>query len=593
MPVTPQGQDPLRAGAEAGSRGPAAPAAVNLAELNPAAREAALVRAYREAGTLDALIELVAFYRSVGREDRARELLEGAAEREGDLELRARLLLSLGRSYERSAEYDAAAAWYRAAMALEPEDPHTAYFVHNNLAFCLNLQGAHEEAEELCELAIAIRPGRASAHKNLGISLAAQGRELEAASAWITAMMANPRDGRALGLLEGLLATHPHLLAAELEDGSSLGDAFRDCRAAFLAVTPVQVRPGQGSEEEPDRWPRGPWADDGGTGDEAGARGGDEPGEYDRDADLDSKIDPWKGLTSAQFQAALDALLEEDPDALPVSGRVFRARKLPHDVMGWPHDLSAVPFPDPPSLAQVFLGLVRGGDREWEAACERFWNEGWVEYVETKLLPRFARGRSRPVITCQVTNSMTSGWWGLRQFRVGDRGYFYMIPDWGSGTDYEHAVVGAWEPYGDRATRHACLRSVYLRCWDKNGMPPMMGEWVQGDRRFLWRVVLEIVERRPDAWDLIADHLRYLREWERRCSPPPASGAAPAEPDPDFEERLRATARLCRVPLRRVRALLAGVHGDDHPVYDADRLRAATREERWVAVAYFIVWISS
>lgn len=181
-----------------------------------------------EDGSVEALNDLIWLYRRTGREDRARACLEALLEGQGDLELRALLHVYWGQSYERTGEYDAAIRQYRAAMALEPAAPFASYFLHNNLAYCLNLKGEHEEAARLCRTAIRIDPSRPNGYKNLGISLRGLGDEIGAARAWVAATRANAADYRALGLLEDLVNEQPMLLEREPE----LAEQLVECRQA-------------------------------------------------------------------------------------------------------------------------------------------------------------------------------------------------------------------------------------------------------------------------------------------------------------------------------------------------------------------------
>jgi hypothetical protein len=68
-----------------------------------------------------------------------------------------------------------------------------------------------------CRAAIGIDPGRQNGHKNLGVALQGQGRYCDAARSFILATMACPQDGRALGLLEELVAAQPEILEQEHE----------------------------------------------------------------------------------------------------------------------------------------------------------------------------------------------------------------------------------------------------------------------------------------------------------------------------------------------------------------------------------------
>ena len=103
----------------------------------------------------------------------------------------------------------------------------------NNLGYCLNVLEQFEEGERLCRTATTVNPRRANAWKNLGISLAGQGRLSEAFDAWAQATRVDSTDTRAATLLEYLVEDHPALLQrpgarAELERCRSAVAMVRD-----------------------------------------------------------------------------------------------------------------------------------------------------------------------------------------------------------------------------------------------------------------------------------------------------------------------------------------------------------------------------
>lgn len=129
-----------------------------------------------------------------------------------DTGMKAACLLSIGQLMERTGRYDDAARYYTLAFPLGPGCDDTWYFLNNNLGYCLNILGRHEEAEGHCRAAIAINPQRHNAHKNLGLSLLGQGEYPEAASCLITATNMCPTDTRAFHHLENLIAQDRNLL---------------------------------------------------------------------------------------------------------------------------------------------------------------------------------------------------------------------------------------------------------------------------------------------------------------------------------------------------------------------------------------------
>ena len=161
----------------------------------------------------EAVWKLVWFYGRTGRQVEAFAYLEQVLAATPDPEQKAVCFLSLGQLLEQTEDYADAIAAYRKAFALEPSRTDVWYLIHNNLGFCLNQIGQHAEAEGYCRQAIAIDAARHNAYKNLGVALDGQGRNLEAARAYVTAATACPEDPRALRHLQALLARHPEVEA--------------------------------------------------------------------------------------------------------------------------------------------------------------------------------------------------------------------------------------------------------------------------------------------------------------------------------------------------------------------------------------------
>jgi len=63
-----------------------------------------------------------------------------------------------GADHEQARDYDAAIGFYREALAREPVQTPTWYFIQNNLGYCLVTQGKPAEAEIYCRKAIEIDP---------------------------------------------------------------------------------------------------------------------------------------------------------------------------------------------------------------------------------------------------------------------------------------------------------------------------------------------------------------------------------------------------------------------------------------------------
>ncbi len=134
-----------------------------------------------------------------------------------DAEKHAQLYMALGQVMEMKEDFEAATLYYLQAKSLKPTDKTTAYFVHNNLGYCLNLLERHDEAEGCCQVAIKIDPARHNAYKNLGIALQGKGRYADAARNFIKASEVYPADARAYCLVSELLANHGEI-ADEIPD---------------------------------------------------------------------------------------------------------------------------------------------------------------------------------------------------------------------------------------------------------------------------------------------------------------------------------------------------------------------------------------
>jgi tetratricopeptide (TPR) repeat protein len=126
--------------------------------------------------------------------------------------MKAACLLSIGQLMERTGRYDDAARYYTLAFPLGSGCDDTWYFLNNNLGYCLNILGRHDEAEAYCRAAIGIDPKRHNAHKNLGLSLLGLVEHAEAASCFIKATTICPTDTRAFRHLEDLIGQNRNLL---------------------------------------------------------------------------------------------------------------------------------------------------------------------------------------------------------------------------------------------------------------------------------------------------------------------------------------------------------------------------------------------
>ena len=100
---------------------------------------------------------------------------------------------------------------FTSALRFEPKKAKVAYVLHNNMGYCLNRLGRFEEAGAYCRTAIAIDSQRASAYRNLGVSLEGQGHLVSAAWAWVESIKVDGTDERARCLLKKLIASRPSI----------------------------------------------------------------------------------------------------------------------------------------------------------------------------------------------------------------------------------------------------------------------------------------------------------------------------------------------------------------------------------------------
>lgn len=160
------------------------------------------------------LLFVVGFYRGINRVEAAVALLERFIRFSKDPEQSAHCYLALGQIATDERRHEVALRHFTAALELKPKKRKVLYVLHNNIGFCLNTLGRFVEAERHCREAITVDWTRASAYRNLGLSLNGQKNIAGAAWALTESVKADQSDQRARVLLEKLLALHP-ILGAE------------------------------------------------------------------------------------------------------------------------------------------------------------------------------------------------------------------------------------------------------------------------------------------------------------------------------------------------------------------------------------------
>jgi len=175
-----------------------------------------------------ALWNLAIIYSKSERHEEAIQRVEQLLKENDDVEERASCYLALGQLMEGLQDYAAARDYYKKAVLHEPCDKQTWYLIHNNLGYCLNQLGEHDDAVPLLRWALEIDPNRPNAYKNLGMAYEALAQRHEAANMYVAATQVQALDGRSLKLLEAMVETHPELLV----DLPDLQKQIESCRDA-------------------------------------------------------------------------------------------------------------------------------------------------------------------------------------------------------------------------------------------------------------------------------------------------------------------------------------------------------------------------
>lgn len=182
--------------------------------------------------------DLAILYSRTNRQNLAMKYINRLLASTDDPESKAQYFLKMGQFMEQIHNYGSAIIFYTHAFSLEPVNSEVWYFINNNLGYCLNYLGKHEESEPYFRAAIKIEPRRQNAYKNLGISLEGQGQYTEAAKSYIKAVQANAGDPRALSLLEELVAKHKEILS----DIPDIKTQIKQCKEAVGLAQKIQQR---------------------------------------------------------------------------------------------------------------------------------------------------------------------------------------------------------------------------------------------------------------------------------------------------------------------------------------------------------------
>jgi tetratricopeptide (TPR) repeat protein len=148
-----------------------------------------------------------------------------------------------GIRHECSENWLAAAEEYRQIFELNPAEWVARYSANNNLAYVLVQLGEYEQAAGYCRAAIAIRPERYNAHKNLGLALQGMGCWNEAARSFIEATLLCPQNARAWQHFEHLLLARPHLVEQDPELGQLVAQVHATLKQDDFLQPPIEPYP--------------------------------------------------------------------------------------------------------------------------------------------------------------------------------------------------------------------------------------------------------------------------------------------------------------------------------------------------------------
>ena len=188
--------------------------ALALSEQSPDTEAILLERLKNSANSDDYfrwMLFVVGFYRGINNIDAATDLLEGFIKAGKDAEQTAHCYLALGQIATDEQRFEDALKCFTLALERAPKRKKVTYVLHNNIAFCLNSLARYSEGEAHCREAIEVDWTRASAYRNLGISLQGRGNARAAAWALVEAVRADPADQRAGAILHKLVTLVPSL----------------------------------------------------------------------------------------------------------------------------------------------------------------------------------------------------------------------------------------------------------------------------------------------------------------------------------------------------------------------------------------------
>ncbi len=202
--------------------------------------------------------------------------------------------------------------------------------------------------------------------------------------------------------------------------------------------------------------------------------------------------EPWKEVSGARLAQEIDRCLEPVATDDLGKGRVLRP---------------AVAV----SLTSALMGCMATGE-DRDRLSESVETCGIGDAVAHLV-------RADWVLRCEVLDSMVSGEWGLRSFRLGDRGYLHVSPDFGVGADESLRIAGAWEPWRSGTARRRCIERVFLAEWSAEEWLPYVAGCQARDRVALEQLVRQVLGAGVSSPWLWGGLLKTLKRGLSRSSP--------------------------------------------------------------------------
>lgn len=215
---------------------------------------------------------------------------------------------------------------------------------------------------------------------------------------------------------------------------------------------------------------------------------------------------PWSRITKQELIGRFDAALQAAPRVVAGRGRAI----FPEAYLSVGAELQALAL-----AKKAECVAARPAEHAEDHGFEDDFGEAFEDEVADdlhndlwRIFRRITRVKTRWLLKCSNASSHASGEWGLRSFRLGNRGYILYSPSWGEGADESGVIVAGWEPLRSRAAFEAAFLGAHAKHWNELDLPPMMGENATGPAELVRVAISRALERNPRAWEFVGRALR-------------------------------------------------------------------------------------